>query len=566
MAVDRVGAAAYDAPPTPSVGILSLLNDSERVIVGAVAALADCNPFLPERLELERQALGSAFTDGGLVWHADADLATANPNLEQLRALVERLGEDLRQRLLAGTAASDAERAAYHGLVRYLLFQRYEDAWYAQIEAAEASESGTGRVAAYARFVHDLDHFLSVAGATEPAERDAAHLFALGFQVRRAFHHIFRQIFGGSMPAARLRAAVWQSIFTRDLRRYRRALYDRIGDVTTLITGESGTGKELVARAIALSRYVPFDGRAQTFVTDYRTTMQAVNLSALTPTLIESELFGHRRGAFTGAINDKKGLFQEADGGTIFLDEVGSMSPMLQSRLLRVLQEREIRRVGDNTPIYVDVRVVAASNEPLEKRIKEGTFREDLYYRLNVIPIHLPPLRERSDDIPLLVAHFLLSKTSSRSGRPYQVTRQAMDVLCAHDWPGNVRELENAIERAVTLCDGELVRIRDLPPRLTNKLAAPIPEESPEAAALPNLPGNAAYPLQRSAGSDQPAPPPPQTNEPFKPLKNHLRDQELMHLNRALQMCGGDKEKAALLLGVSLATLYRKLAGEDRDS
>ena len=182
--------------------------------------------------------------------------------------------------------------------------------------------------------------------------------------------------------------------------------------------------------------------------------------------MLESELFGHRKGSFTGAINDKKGLFQEADGGTIFLDEVGSMSPMLQSRLLRVLQEREVRRVGDNVPIYVNVRVLAATNEPLEKRIEDGTFREDLYYRLNVIPIPLPSLRDRPEDIPLLVSHFLRDKTHPRTGKPYQITRQSMEALCAHSWPGNVRELENAIERACALSESHILLASDLPATL----------------------------------------------------------------------------------------------------
>src|SRR3989441_2759665 len=192
-------------------------------------------------------------------------------------------------------------------------------------------------------------------------------------------------------------------------------------DSTILILGESGTGKELVAKALH------FNSRRQF------SPFVPVNCSALPENLLESELFGHRKGAFTGAINDKKGLFQEADGGTIFLDEVGSMSAMLQSRLLRVLQEREVRRVGDNTPIFVNVRVVAAANEPLEKKIKEGTFREDLYYRLNVIPIELPSLRERRDDIPLLVAHFLKGKVNSRTHPSCQFTRPAMAGLCAYD-------------------------------------------------------------------------------------------------------------------------------------
>src|SRR5438128_1010208 len=233
-------------------------------------------------------------------------------------------------------------------------------------------------------------------------------------------------------------------------------MIERVADTdsTILVLGESGTGKELVARALHFNsrrQFAPF---------------VPINCSALPENLLESELFGHRRGAFTGAINDKKGLFQEADGGTIFLDEVGTMPPMLQSRLLRVLQAREVRRVGDNTSFSVNVRVVAATNESIEKRIKEGTFREDLYYRLNVIPIALPSLRERADDIPLLVSHFLKSKVHPRSGKPFQMTRQAMEVLCSHDWPGNVRELENAIERACALAEENIIQVLDLPPNL----------------------------------------------------------------------------------------------------
>jgi DNA-binding NtrC family response regulator len=329
-------------------------------------------------------------------------------------------------------------------------------------------------------------------------------------------------------------------------------LLERVSDTdsTILLLGESGTGKELVARALHFNsrrQFAPF---------------VPINCSALPENLLESELFGHRRGAFTGAINDKKGLFQEADGGTIFLDEVGSMSPLLQSRLLRVLQEHEVRRVGDNTAVLVNVRVVAASNESLEKKIKEGTFREDLYYRLNVIPIELPGLRERRDDIPLLVAHFLKDKAHPRSNKPLSVTRQAMELLCIYDWPGNVRELENAIERAATLCEGELIRTEDLPPSLIIAVKKNNPElETDEPATLPLLPDSALYPLQRGESA--------KTNmndgavSEVVPLKTFLRDQERVHLAHALDQCGGDKEKAAILLGVSLATLYRKLSGVD---
>jgi two-component system response regulator AtoC len=324
-------------------------------------------------------------------------------------------------------------------------------------------------------------------------------------------------------------------------------LIERVADTdsTVLILGESGTGKELVARALHFNsrrQFAPFI---------------PVNCSALPEHLLESELFGHRKGAFTGAIVDKKGLFQEADGGTIFLDEIGSMPITLQGRLLRVLQDREVRRVGDNTPIYVNVRVLAATNEPLEKKMKEGAFREDLYYRLNVIPISLPTLRDRPEDIPLTVAHFLKRKVQPRSGQPFQMTRAAMAALCAYSWPGNVRELENVIERAATLCDGEIIQIIDLPPALRPHPVVEAVEPGPSYPAA----SDALYPLQTGAEKPKSAAA-TGTFTNVEPLKDFLREQEVAYLNRALAQTGGDKEKAAALLGVSLATLYRKLAGE----
>ena len=326
-------------------------------------------------------------------------------------------------------------------------------------------------------------------------------------------------------------------------------MIERVADTdsTILILGESGTGKELVARALHFNsrrQFAPF---------------VPINCSALPENLLESELFGHRRGAFTGAFADKKGLFEEADGGTIFLDEVGTMSPMLQSRLLRVLQEREVRRVGDNTPVRVDVRVLAATNEPLEKRVKAGTFREDLYYRLNVIAINLPSLRERREDIPLLIAHFLKDKLSSRSHRPFQITKAAMDLLLTHGWPGNVRELENAIERSTALCEADIVQPKDLPPALLEgkDLVATGPDTS--LATLPAAATASLFPLNAAnAAANHPS-----ADEPIKPLKYYLREQEAAYIARALEATRGDKEQAALLLGVSMATLYRKLAGED---
>ncbi len=347
-------------------------------------------------------------------------------------------------------------------------------------------------------------------------------------QLRKKYQ--FNQIIGSSAPM--------QKVFR---------MIERVADTdsTILILGESGTGKELVAKALHFNsrrQFAPF---------------VPVNCSALPENLLESELFGHRKGAFTGAVSDKQGLFHEADKGTIFLDEIGSMAPALQSRLLRVLQEREVRRVGDNMPVYVNVRVLAATNEPLEKKIKDGTFREDLYYRLNVIPMSLPSLRERRDDVALLAMHFLRSKTDSRTGKPFHITRKAMEALTRHDWPGNVRELENAIERACALCDEALIKVQDLPLAMQAQDGqddnTDILETTSDADA--STPGTSA-PREKSA--------PAATQEPG-PLKAFLREQETNYINRVLAHTGGDKDKAAVILGVSLATLYRKLSEADGD-
>ena len=225
-------------------------------------------------------------------------------------------------------------------------------------------------------------------------------------------------------------------------------------DSTVLIQGESGTGKELVARGLHFNS----NRQHHPFV--------AINCSALPENLLESELFGHKKGAFTGAVADKRGLFEEANLGTIFLDEVNSMAPQLQTKLLRVLQEREVRRVGDNKSSPVNVRVVGATNEPLMPKLKDGTFREDLYYRLAVIPIEIPPLRERLEDVPLLVNHFLQKQAAAATGETKKIDPKAVDILCHYDYPGNVRELENAIERACALCENDMILPADLPPNI----------------------------------------------------------------------------------------------------
>jgi two-component system, NtrC family, response regulator AtoC len=288
----------------------------------------------------------------------------------------------------------------------------------------------------------------------------------------------------------------------------------RLKDTRTpvLIAGESGTGKELVARAIH------FRG---TFA---NRPFVAVDCGSLVPTLIESELFGYEKGAFTGAMKSKPGLFQSAHGGTIFLDEIGELPLEMQAKLLRVLQEKEVRPVGSNQRIKVDVRVIAATNRDLEAEYRAGQFRKDLYFRLNVVTVQLPSLRERRSDIPMLV-HWFLDRHAKGSGT--QVTGAAMKSLMQYDWPGNVRELENCIERATALGDGKLIDVADLPPIISSH--TPVLET--------NDPGLSATVLS----------------------SNDLEDIERATIQRVFEQVNGDKVMAGKMLGISRATLYRKL-------
>lgn len=289
-------------------------------------------------------------------------------------------------------------------------------------------------------------------------------------------------------------------------------LIKRIADseATVLLTGESGSGKEVIARAIHYS-----SRRAnKPFV--------AINCAALPDSLLESELFGYEKGAFTGATSRKPGRFEMADGGTIFLDEIGDMSINMQAKLLRVLQDRSFEHLGGNDTISVDVRIIAATNRDLQKAMKEGAFREDLYYRLSVIPINVPPLRERKEDIPDLALHFL--KRYDKRGLIKGISRQAMDELRDYNWPGNIRELENAIERAVILCDSGVIQPEHLP--------ISVQRDEPSQPAL-----NIDIPDQ---GID-------------------LETLEKQLIKKALEKTGGNQTKAAKLLGLTRSALIYRM-------
>jgi DNA-binding NtrC family response regulator len=278
---------------------------------------------------------------------------------------------------------------------------------------------------------------------------------------------------------------------------------------TVLVTGESGTGKELIARAIHYSG----ERKKRIFV--------PINCAAIPENLLESELFGHVRGSFTGAVQDKEGLFKVADKGTLFLDEISELSLGLQVKLLRAIEMKEFLPVGARSPLTVDVRFVAASNRDLAQAVEEGLFREDLYYRLTVLQIDVPPLRDRRDDIPLLVTHFIKQMNKELKKNIRGVTNDTMKTLLAHAWRGNVRELINAIERAMIYCDGETIERHQLPMTITNSHA--------------------------------------DTEEVSEELKEAMQFYEYRHITRVLDVCGGDKKIAAGRLGIGVSSLFRKL-------
>ena len=325
---------------------------------------------------------------------------------------------------------------------------------------------------------------------------------------------LYQNIVGASPRMQRLLRLVWRVAAT---------------DSTVLLVGESGTGKELVARSLHIQ-----SRRSQgPFV--------PVHVSAIPETLVESELFGYRRGAFTGAAVDRVGLVEEADRGTLFLDEVGEMPLSAQVKLLRTLESNEIRRLGDNATRLVDLRVVAATHRDLRGLVDAGRFREDLYYRLNVVQIELPPLRERREDIGLLASYFLQSIAERQGRAGLSFSPEAMAVLERYDFPGNVRELENAIAHAVTLSEGKEIRPGDLPTAV--RTPRMLPRHEPAESGVPSRPPETATASARAESRDAWS----------------LADVEKEHIRRVLALHRGNATSAARQLGISRTTLWRKL-------
>ena len=433
---------------------MAFLSPAERVFLEAVTGLASSNPFLPEHTAFERTALGSNFIEGEPIWSLPVDEPERpRANIWLIAERLEILVKQLRDRLHAGIQASERDLRLYENAVERLLYQRFYPRFYDATFGSAARDKGRWQF--YREFLADWRDFFH-SSLKLPSGHDPVHTFACFRQIQRAFDQILRDIIGGSLAAARLRASVWQSIFTHDMARYRRTFYSRMGEFATLITGPSGTGKELAAHAIAQSRYLPFDERSLTFLGEDSPLFYPINISALSPTLVESELFGHRRGSFTGAIADRKGWLETCpEHGSVFLDELGDLDPGIQVKLLRVIETRTFHPVGSTATRAFQGKLIAATNRDLAARSANGEFREDLYYRLCSDQIVTPSLFEQIADSPSALQELIVYMTRRVAGvEAASLARDVSDWIehnlgRDYGWPGNYRELEQCVKNVL---------------------------------------------------------------------------------------------------------------------
>ncbi len=444
---------------------MSLFTEAERPLAEALGRLVNTNPFLPDWVEGEREILGSRFQDAPAVYSRQAFWAEGylHPNVQAVGELANGLVQQAWARLDAGGAA-DADVPLYEDLALYQLYgEHYDSLTEAARQVCRPREDAAPNISdsplspgVWDAFRRSFDRYFPRDRAF-PSGYRPERVFAIFFQMRRAFVRIYDHIVGGSRSAARLRAAVWQSIFTHDLHRYYRALHARMADLPTLITGASGTGKELVARAIGLSQYIPFNPREGAFEADFDKLFFALNLSALAPTLIESELFGHCKGAFSGAVRDRAGWLEECDPhGAVFLDEIGEVDPAIQVKLLRVLQTRRFERLGEAKPRRFAGKLLAATNRDLAEELRRDRFRLDFYYRLCADPITTPTLREQLADDPAdleNLVRFITGEVLGGGEEEGEADDLAAEVVRwiernlgrDYPWPGNFRELGHCV-------------------------------------------------------------------------------------------------------------------------
>jgi len=433
-----------------------LLTPKDRAAAQCISRLSLCNPFLADRIACERQLLGDDYDASAATWNLSPALEGDDPNVEAVVGRATELARRLRRRLDdPAVQPVDDELQLYEDVVLLVLYYRFHERLRDMVASA-ATSGGPARAPFYADFRREARELLAPPGRELPALRELGHVFACLYQIRRAFHHVFFFLVGASEPTARLRAAVWQSIFSHDMRRYRQTLHRHMADYAVLIHGPSGSGKELIARAIGFSRYIPFREREQQFTEDFLGSFQVLHIAAMAPNLIESELFGHKRGAFTGAVSDRQGWFEQCPPlGTVFLDEIGELDPQIQVKLLRVLQSRTFQRLGETRTRQFHGKVITATHRDLGEAIEAGSFREDLFYRLCGDQIEVPTLRDRVRSDPQELGDLLLFLARRELGDDAAVVaEEAGQWIREHlgddyDWPGNVRELEQCLRNIV---------------------------------------------------------------------------------------------------------------------
>ena len=460
-----------------------LLSSTDWRTAEALSGFCHINPFLPERVEMERQVLGTSYKEQGPVIRLARPGEGREETLGNVPALCERaetIVSEMRRRIEGERTATPDELLVYEDLVLCLLYARHLEDLEGIVTKSLQRSGWDGRVPFWQKFQANFQHFFHLPDHELPSRHDSRVIFALLFQIERAFTHIYSRIIGGSMAIARLRARIWESIFTRDMRRYIRSLHRTMADVPTLIVGPPGSGKELVARAIGLSCFIPFDPGTRRFVAGEGESFAPLNkaelfvplnLAALAPH-IESELFGHKKGAFPGAIDDRDGWLKgRSECGAVFLDEIGELDRSVQVKLLRVLESRRFQRLGDTEMLEFKGKLIAATNRDLADDLHDGRLRHDLYYRLSADRITTPSLAEqlasRPEDLPELVrfiAQKILVKMADDPDElafdpaPDNVLAGMVEDLTAevvtwidrelglnYAWPGNFRELGQCV-------------------------------------------------------------------------------------------------------------------------
>lgn len=441
---------------------MSVVRPNEVPFLQTLSKLVSANPFSREWIDLENEALGKERPIQPTVHLLDEGRDGEFGILKDLDERVQNLAERLRERLAQDARPTTQEGEFYQHLIFYLLYRRYRRRFDRLIENTRPDQPGP-RVHFWTEFSKDFDYYFArLPSRTLVCRLDGAHVFSCFFQIRRAFQQIFWCIVGRSQSSILLRQEVWKSIFTHDMRRYLRMLYNRMNDVNTLITGPTGTGKEPVAEAVGFSQFVPFDLQNQRFAVNFRRSFHPLNLSAMPASLIESQLFGHTDDAYSGAKRNREGWLHKCSSphSVIFLDEIGDVPASVQVKLLRVLENRVFQRVGDTADHVFEGKIVAATNRDLAAEVHAGRFRQDLYYRLSADTITTPSLREQLDDCPddlhrlvLFLARRVLGNRVEDADVEKEVKSLAADVerWIRHDldddyaWPGNMRELEQCV-------------------------------------------------------------------------------------------------------------------------